>query len=60
MDVTITGEELLILTYTRHSAIEQWEFIQRATPTVTQDVYNGHLRGPESLTPIAERLAVEL
>ena len=30
----------------------------RAKRTVT--VYNGHLRGPMTLTPIAERIAVEL
>ena len=48
-DVTITGERLRILTYdtpTSHGA----------------SVYNGHLnlRGPLTLIPIAERLAVEL
>ena len=32
---------------------------QRATPTLTS-VYNGHLRGPVTLTPLAERLEVEL
>ena len=35
--------------------------LYRATPTVTRaSVLNGHLRGPVTLTPIAERLAVEL
>ena len=35
--------------------------LQRATPTVTgASVYNGHLRGPKTLTPVAERFAVEL
>ena len=35
--------------------------LYRATPTVTRDIrYNGHLRGPVTLTPIAELLAVEL
>ena len=28
--------------------------------THTASVYNGHLRGPVTLTPITERLAVEL
>ena len=42
-------------------AIEQWGFVNvphplRHGPTV----YNGHLRGPVTLTPVAERLAVEL
>ena len=33
----------------------------RATRTVTRVIrYNGHLRGPVTLTPIAEREAVEL
>ena len=42
-------------------AIEQWGFfyvphlLWRGT-----SVYNGHLRGPVSLTPIVDRLAVEL
>ena len=39
-----TGEGLQILTYARHGA----------------SVYNGHLWGPVTLTPIAGRLAVEL
>ena len=35
--------------------------LKRATPTVTRaSVYNGHLREPVTLTPNAERLAVEL
>mgnify|MGYP003692190915 CR=1 FL=1 len=42
-------------------AIEQWGFVNvphplRHGPTV----YNGHLRGPVTLTPVPERLAVEL
>ena len=42
-------------------AIEQWGFsnvphLLRHGPTV----YNGHRRGPVTLTPVAERLAVEL
>ena len=59
-DVTITGEGLQILTYSSAlMAIEQWGFL-----SVSQllchgaSIYNGHVRGP--VTPIAERLAVEL
>ena len=42
-------------------AIEQWGFFNMPHllwhwPTL----YNGHLRGPVTLTPFAERLAVEL
>ena len=29
-------------------------------PHLLRHVYNGHLRGPVPLTPVAERLAVEL
>ena len=42
-------------------AIEQWGFF--SVPHLLwhgASVYNGHLRGPMILTPIAERLAVEL
>ena len=42
-------------------AIEQWEFF--SVPHLLwhgPSVYTGHLRGPVTLTPIAERLAVEL
>ena len=42
-------------------AIEQWEFFN--VPHLLgheASVYNGHLRGPVTLTSIAERLAVEL
>ena len=55
-DVT-TGEDLC----SALMAIEQWGFFSvphwlwhRAS------VYNGHVRGPVTLTPIADRLAVEL
>ena len=35
--------------------------LYRATPTVTRGIlYVGHLQGPVTLAPIAERLAVEL
>ena len=42
-------------------AIEQWGFF--CVPHLLwhgESVYNGHLRGPVSLTPTAERSAVEL
>ena len=42
-------------------AIEQWGFF--SVPHLLRhraSVYNGHLRGPLTLTPIAERLAVDL
>ena len=50
--------------YARHSwslSYEQWGFF--SVPHLLWHgafVYNGHLRGPMTLTPIAERLAVEL
>ena len=59
-DVTITGEGLQILTYARHSwpfGIEQWGFF--SVPHLLwhwASVYNGHLRGPVTLVPIAEHL----
>ena len=55
-------EGLQILTYARHS----WPLSSEGSlPCHTycdtvSSVYNGHLRGPVTLTPIAERLAVEL
>ena len=62
VDVTITGEGLRILTYARHS----WPLSSEGSFSVPHllwhgsSVYNYHLRGPVPLTPIAERLAVEL
>ena len=42
------------------SAFKQWGFLT-CHPTLTQDIrLNGYLREPVTLTPIAERLAVEL
>ena len=42
-------------------AIEQWGFISVLHLLLhVASVYNGHLRGPVTLTPIPERLAVEL
>ena len=62
-DVTIAGEGLQILSNICSAlmVIEQWGFFSvphllRHGPTL----YNGHLRGPVTLTPVAERLAVEL
>ena len=60
-DATITGKGLQILTHVQHL----WPFICEGslacTPTVIQGIlYNGCLRGPMTLAPIAERLAVEL
>ena len=59
-NVTITGEGLQILTYARHL----WPLRRRFTACHT---YNGTwhpfilaIHGPVTLTPIAERLAVEL
>ena len=47
--------------YSAHMAIKQWGFF--SVPDLLwhrTSVYNGHLRGPVTLTPIAERLAGEL
>ena len=41
--------------------IEQWGFF--SVPHLlwhVASIYNGHIRGPVTLTPIAERLVVEL
>ena len=44
--------------WSAHMAIEQWGFF---VPAVTRVyLYNGHLRGPVPLTPVAERLTVKL
>ena len=53
-DATITGEGLKILTYARHS----WPLSEGslACHIYCDTVYNGNLRGPVTLTPIAERL----
>ena len=56
-DITIAGEGLQILTYARHL----WRFFSVLhLRWHGASVYNGHLRGPVTLTPNAERLAVEL
>ena len=50
-----------ILTYARHSwLIEQWGFLSvQHLLWHGASVNNGHLRGPVTLTPIVERLAVK-
>ena len=56
-DVTIDGEGLQIFTYALHS----WPSSRE--PSLLWHgtfVYNGYLRGPVTLTPISERLVVEL
>ena len=60
-DVIITGEDLQILTYARHSWPLSGEgSLEYHTYCDTGSVYNGHLRGPVTLTPFAEPLAVNL
>ena len=60
-DVTITGEGLQILTYDRHSwPLSREDSLTCHTYCDTGHPFTGHLRGPVTLTPIAERLAVEL
>ena len=46
---------LQILTYARHS----WSFCVSHLQWHGTSVYNGHLRGPVTLTLVAERLAIE-
>ena len=62
-DVIMTGEGLQMLTYARHS----WPLSSEGSLTCHTHclrhgptVYNGHLRGPVTLTPNAKRLAMEL
>ena len=61
-DVTIAGEGLQIFYLcSALMAIEQWGFFN--VPHLLwhwHTLYNGHLRGPVTLTPVAERLAGEL
>ena len=59
-DVAITGEGLQILTYAGHSWPRAVKDLSSATLTACDSFYNGHLRGRETLTPVAERLAVKL
>ena len=58
-DFAITGQRLQIFTYARASWPLSSDSFKLATHTVTS-VYNGHHRGPVTLAPIAERLAMEL
>ena len=59
-DVTFAGEGLQTLTYTRHS----WPLSSEGSLTCHThcglSFITFYLRGPETLTPTAERLAVEL
>ena len=62
-DVTTTGWGVQSLTYSWHS----WPLSTEGSlachtywDTGHPIIYNGHLRGPVKLSPIAERLAVEL
>ena len=60
-DVTNICEGLQILSFVRHSWPLSSEFF--SMPHLLSQgasVYNGHLRGPVTFTPVAERLAVEL
>ena len=62
-DVTITGERLQILTYALHLwplSIEGTFFSVPHLQRHGSSVYNGRLRGPMTLTSIAECLAAEL
>ena len=60
-DANSAGEELQILTYARHLwSFKQWGIFSVPHLLLTwASVYNGHLWGPVTLTPNAERLAVE-
>ena len=57
-DVIIAGEGLQNWTYARHLLPLNSE--RSLACHIGASVYNGHLRGPETLIPIAERLVVEL
>ena len=61
-DMTITSEELQILTLARHlrPLSSEGSLAYHAYCDKGSSVYNGHLRRPVSLTSIAERLTVEL
>ena len=52
----IAGEGLQILTLARPS----WPLCSESSLTCRTHCDTGHLRGPMTLTPVAERLAVEL
>ena len=61
-DFTIACVGLQILTYARHlwPLSSEGSLASHIPPWHGVSVYNGHFRGPVTLTPIAERLAVEL
>ena len=61
-DVPIAGEGLLILTYARHllPLSSEGSVACHTYCDVGHLFYTGHLRGPMTLIPNAERLAVEL
>ena len=61
MDMTIAGEALRNLTYARNSVVAVVGFFN--VPHLLWNgltLYNGHLRGPVTLTPIPVRLTVVL
>ena len=60
-DVTVIDQKLQILTYFRHSGPLSSElFSVSHLQWHRSTVYNGHLRGPMTLVPVAERLTVKL
>ena len=61
-DGDIIREGLRILTYSRHSwpLISDSSLACHAYCDAGHPLNNGHLRGPVTLTPVAERLAVKL
>ena len=61
-DVTITGEELRIFTNIRHSSplSSEGSLACHIYCDHEASVYNCHLRGHVTLTPVAKRLAMEL
>ena len=59
--VIIAVEGFQILTYTRHSCpIGTEGSLACHTYCITGHLFNGHLQGPVTLTPVVERLSVEL
>ena len=58
-DVTIIGEMLQIFTYARH--LWQWGFFSVLHLMWHNiSIYNGHLRGPVTLTSISKHLAITI
>ena len=60
VSITCTGEGLQFFTYAWHSWPLSSEVSLACHTNCDTGLYNGHLRGPVTLTTIAERLAVEL